>query len=116
MKKNEFDFRPELVTDEGQNVRICFDIEAVENEMPAIGDEEPVVREVFEAYVVRVDKPITRDRIVDAIITAEYPNDKMQAVVNNYLLNQKDAEHKAEFQAMQEWRAKAKNIANEILS
>ena len=116
MRKNEFDNRPELVTDEGKNVLICFDIEAIEKEFPSMGDDEPVKREVFEACSVRIDKPVTRDRVIDGIVSAEYPNDRMQAVVNNYLLNQKDVEHKAEFDAMQEWRAKAKTVAGDVIA
>ena len=51
--------------------------------------------------------------IVNAIVSAEYPSDKMQAVVNNYLL---DAEKgKEEFEQMQNCRAKAKAIAKQLL-
>ena len=116
MKKSEFDNRPQLVTDEGKDVLISFDIEAVEKEFPSMDGGEPVVREVFEAYTVRVDKPVERSKVIDAIITAEYPNDRMQAVVNNYLATPKDAERKAEFEAMQEWRAHSKDVADEVMA
>ena len=115
MKKSEFDNRPQLVTDEGKDVLISFDIEAVEKEFTSMDGGEPIVRTVYEAYTVRVDKPMERSKVIDAIITAEYPNDCMQAVVNNYLANQKDAEHKAEFNAMQDWRAHAKSVADEVM-
>ena len=115
MKKTEFDNRPSLISDESGNVLISFDIEAVEKEFPSMDGEEPVVREVYEAYTVRVDKPVVRDKVIDAIVTAEYPNDRMQAVVNNYLANQKDAEHKKEFDDMQDWRAHAKSVADEVM-
>lgn len=116
MKKNEFDNRPSLVSDESKNVLISFDIEAVEKEIPSMDGGEPVVREIFEANTVRVEKPVERSKVIDAIISAEYPNDKMQAVVNNYLATPKDAERKAEFEAMQAWRVKAKQVADEVMA
>ena len=53
--------------------------------------------------------------IVNAIITAQYPNDKMQAVVNNYLLDPTDSDALAEFNAMQQDRKTAKQSATELL-
>ena len=55
------------------------------------------------------------DAIVDALITAEYPASKMQAVINNYLAAPDNADIKAEFDQMQEWRKEAKRIAKEAL-
>ena len=116
MKKSEFDYKPSLLEKEGDVVRINFDVEEVEKEFPAVGDEEPIIRKIWEAFVVRVSEPITRSRIIDVIVNAGYPRDVMDAVINNYLLNQKDADNKAEFDKMQEWRAKAKQVADTILS
>ncbi len=53
--------------------------------------------------------------IVDALVTENYPTDKMQAVVNNYLLDPNDEDVVAEFNEMQEWRKHAKAIAKELL-
>lgn len=55
------------------------------------------------------------DAIVAAIVTAEYPSDRMQAVVNNYLAQPEDAAIKAEFDEMQDWRAYAKSVARKCL-
>lgn len=52
--------------------------------------------------------------IVDALIRRKYPNDKMQAIMNNYLMDQTD-EHIAEFLEMQEWRKFAKSYAKSIV-
>lgn len=57
----------------------------------------------------------TRDIVVNAIITEAYPNDKMQAVQNNYLLDPTNEEAKAEMAVMQDCRKKAKSIANEVM-
>jgi len=72
----------------------------------------------FSYYNVKV--PLARwdyDHIVDAIITAEYPNDRMQAIINNYLLAKREEGEDAieEFLQMQEWRALAKATAHEVL-
>ena len=55
--------------------------------------------------------------IVNAIVSAEYPADRMQAVQNNYLLATREdgTEIIEEFLEMQEWRAMAKQVAHEVL-
>lgn len=55
------------------------------------------------------------DSIVSAIIKQRYPSDRMQAVINNYLLDPEDEEIKREFQEMQAWRAFAKETAKAAL-
>ena len=116
MKKNEFDNSPQLVNDEGGNVLISFDIEEVEKEFPAVDGGEPVKRKVYEANTVRVQKPVERSKVIDAIVSAEYPIDRMQAVQNNYLATPKDAERKAEMDTMQAWRTHAKEVATQVMA
>lgn len=53
--------------------------------------------------------------VVDALIQYKYPIDKMQAVINNYLLDPEDAYAVDEFKKMQAWRKEAKEIAKEAL-
>lgn len=55
----------------------------------------------------------TYDNIVSAIINQKYSSDKMQAIINNYLFDN-DA-YKAEFEEMQNYRQKAKEIARNLL-
>ena len=57
----------------------------------------------------------SRDDIVKAIVRAHYPQDVMESVINNHLDSPETDEHKAEWEAMQEWRHKAKTWADEIL-
>lgn len=59
---------------------------------------------------------LSYDVIVDAIIAAKYPNDKMQATINNYLLDMGNPTSMAEFSEMQQWRSKAKQVAVEVLA
>lgn len=56
------------------------------------------------------------DAIVDALVTAEYPSARMQAVINNYLAAPDDPAIHAEFAAMQAWRTEAKRLAREALA
>lgn len=116
MEKRYFDSDPQLVTNEGNEVMICFDVEHTTEERTPMGGGEPEQVQVTKAHVVRVAHPLERGKIIDAIITAAYPSDKMQAVVNNYLMNQKDSERKADFQQMQEWRALAKQVATDVMA
>lgn len=53
--------------------------------------------------------------IIDALVTFKYPIDKMQSVINNYLLEQDNADYVAEFNEMQAWRKEAKEIAKQAL-
>lgn len=116
MKKITFDNEPLLVVYEGSTVRINFDVEQSTESVPSMDGGEDTERTVYNACVVRISQPISRDKVIDAIISADYPNDKMQAIVNNYLLNTKDAEHKSEFDAMQVWRAHAKEVAYSVMA
>lgn len=65
--------------------------------------------------VILPSKP-TYESITNAIITYKYPYDKMQAIINNYLLDSEDLNIKNEFNEMQNWRKYAKNYAKQILN
>lgn len=55
------------------------------------------------------------DAIVDALVTAEYPTAKMQAIVNNYLATPDDPDIRAEFDTMQSHRKASKLLAKQLL-
>ena len=56
------------------------------------------------------------DSIVNAIISKEYPNDKMQAIINDYLLDPSNEDTIKEFNDMQAFRKKAKDWAKDLLN
>lgn len=56
------------------------------------------------------------DPLVSAIVAERYPDDAMQAIVNNYLLEPRTDEAAAEMTAMQQWRSYAKEVAHEALN
>lgn len=128
IRKSTFDYSPSLIEYEGNVVRINFDVEQIELENGMDRDEskEKTTRLAYSAYVVRIEQPVERDKVVDAIISSAYPTDKMQAIINNHFANlakiadgkkldADDEEHEAEYDAMQEWRTKAKAVAKDVL-
>ena len=123
--KSIFDNAPKTVEREGKNIRINFDVDVAE--LPIGGtDNEELKRTAFSAYVVRVEQPLERDKVIDAIVSAAYPSDKMQAIINNHLVNlatladggkldEDELAHEEEYKAMQEWRKKAKSVAGDVM-
>lgn len=122
--KSIFDNAPKTLEREGKNIRINFDVDVTE--LPSETDNEEVKRTAFSAYVVRVEQPLERGKVIDAIVSAAYPSDKMQAIINNHFANlakiadgkkldADDEEHEAEYDAMQEWRTKAKSVASDVM-
>lgn len=77
------------------------------------------IKEVDEGFEWEsVDMPQTKwdySGVVDALVSHKYPNDKMQAVINNYLLEPENEEYIRVFNEMQAWRKEAKEIAKEAL-
>lgn len=55
------------------------------------------------------------DSITNTLISDEYPCDKMQSVINNYLVSKEDPTILKEFNTMQDFRAKSKSEAKAIL-
>lgn len=123
--KSIFDNAPKTVEYEGKNIRINFDVDTAE--LPGGGtDNDELKRTAFSAYVVRVEQPLERGKVIDAIVSAAYPRDKMQAIINNHFVNlariadgkKLDADelsHEEEYNAMQEWRKKAKSVASDVM-
>ena len=63
----------------------------------------------------RVYPPYEYGHIVSSIIRSKYDDNEMQAIINNYLLDQSE-EHTEKFNKMQLWRNKAKEVAKEVMS
>lgn len=133
--KSIFDNSPKLVEREGKVIRINFDVDVTEVSLgntennadsDVKGKKVATTRSAFDAYVVRVEQPLERDKVIDAIVSAGYPSDKMQAIINNHLVNlatiadggkldEDELAHEEEYKAMQEWRKKAKTVASEVM-
>lgn len=118
LRKTIYSVMPSLVEYEGTVARINFDVEkktVTSEAMNADTDSKTEERTVWEGYAVRVVQPVTRDKVIDAIVTAAYPSDVMQAVINNHLLDESDDAHLAEWTEMQAWRKHAKEVADEVV-
>ena len=65
---------------------------------------------------------INKDYIINSIVRANYPSDKMDAIRNNYDLvrdgtaGDKTQEYTQEYNKMQDWRRYCKELAAEIMT
>ena len=128
IKKSTFDYLPDLIEYEGNVVRINFDVEQIElaNSMDS-NEGKKSSRKAYAAHVVRIEQPVERDKVIDAIVSEAYPTDKMQAIINNHfanlgvlvdggMLDADELAHEEEYVAMQEWRKKAKSVASDVMA
>lgn len=127
IRKSTFDYSPSLIEYEGNFIRINFDVEQIELENSMDSSEgKKTTRMAYAAHVVRIEQPLERGKVVDAIVSSAYPTDKMQAIINNHFANlakiadgkkldADDEEHEAEYEAMQKWRTKAKAVATDVI-
>lgn len=115
-----------IVREEGDIIRVFFDIEKMAAETSKSG-EVIVPDGMYTMENVDVCGIRTYGGITDAIVCDHYPADKMQAIINNHFLNlakiadnkkldEDDIAHEAEYDAMQEWRVKAKSVAKEVVT
>ena len=127
IKKSTFDCLPALIEYEGNVVRINFDVEQIELANMDSNEGKKASRKAYAAHVVRISQPVSRDKVIDAIVSESYPTDKMQAIINNHFANlgvmsdggTLDADelaHEEEYIAMQEWRNKAKSVASDVMA
>ena len=128
IRKSIFDYSPNLIEYEGNYIRINFDVEQIELAYGTDSNEiKNATRMAYAAHVVRIEQPMERGKVIDAIVTAVYPTDKMQAIINNHFANlakiadgkkldTDDEEHEAEYNSMQEWRTKAKRVASDVMA
>lgn len=93
-----------LVTEEKQDYLVAF------NQTETKKDEQTF----YEYDGLRMAKNLDYSKMVAAIIRENYDDDAMQAIVNNHLLNDGDEQHEADYNAMQQWRATAKQVAKQI--
>lgn len=80
-----------------------------------LGENDPSGHK-FRHKAVTLEPGVWRyDAIVSALVNAEYPTDKMQAIVNNYLADPTDDNALEEMRGVQNWRKSAKIIAKEAI-
>jgi len=100
-----------LMAYEKRTIRICFNEREV-----ACGDGEEA-NMVYCYDCVRVPiSGLCYEVMVSAIINSRYDADRMQAIINNRLLEDDSEEHLSEFREMQQWRKTAKAVAKELMT
>lgn len=67
-----------------------------------------------ETLVLPLGEP-TKGAVANLLIRLRYPQDEMEAIINNYLLDPSGEEAKAEFAAMQAYRTECKRCAEEVV-
>ncbi len=109
------------ITLEGKLLRVLFDFEKVEAKE---GDDihMPTADDLYYCESIDVNGRGYGD-IISAIVNDRYPTDQKDAIMANYELVKDDlcpegkkAEYIAEYQALQNWRTRAKEIAKIITS
>lgn len=72
------------------------------------------IKENDFVHVIKLEK-VDYETLVSNLITIKYNSDKMQAIINNYLLDNDDELILQEFNEMQNYRKQCKIIAKQIL-
>lgn len=110
------------ITLEGNLLRLLFDIEPFTPPVEEEGREVPT--DLYQCESVDVEGR-SKAAIISAIMDDKYSPDAYQAILANYELAKdsksgisaaKKAEYLAEYQAFQEWRSHAKEIATIVVS
>lgn len=110
-----YDQMPQLFTREGSLLRIFHSFAPIEI------TTNDVTIEKFEGFNVDIDGPADYGSIVSAIIKAEYPDSKKDAILFNRELvkdnpdHEKYAQYIEEYDNFQAWRLSAKQIASQIV-
>lgn len=106
------------ITLEGKLMRLLFDFEKVE----ASDEDRPVADDLYYCESIDVEGR-SYGEIISAIVNDRYPTDQKDAVMANYQLvndgscpEDKASEYLQEYQDLQEWRAKAKEIAKIVVA
>lgn len=111
---NGSDTMPDVIVNSAGKTQIRYDIE--ESERTEMDGSK---KTCYSYSYVAIDGEVTRNKIIDAIITEEIGGkDTELALINNEIASAGTEEYAAyqeEYAAYQAWRLKAKNIADDIL-
>lgn len=88
---------------------VCVDVEEVPR------DDADAPAEFRWTCIRLAEGRLSYDTLVAALVRTRYPDDAMTAIINNHLLDPGNAGTEAEWQQMQQWRARAKALAREII-
>lgn len=107
LRKTYLNFKQEKLTDD--------DLETLAKQLGIECDDYFKQCYTYRYYSIEMPLGIDDyDSEVNTIITAKYPSNVMQSVINNYLLDPTNDKAKREFEDMQQWRKEAKEFASDI--
>ena len=104
-----------ILVPQGNRSHLIYGITLVPATEQEEGDDmHMAMPEHYEAE--RIEMPRTEDygKVVSALIREKYSADEVEAIVLNH--GDGDAEHDAEYKALQEWRSHAKEVAKQVLA
>lgn len=73
-----------------------------------------IIQIIYNGVSIESDTLDCYSVVIEKLIRDKYSVSQVEAIVNNYLSDTSNEEYLKEFNDMQEWRKKAKNIAREI--
>lgn len=114
-----------VIRQEGAVLRVFFDIEKMQPQVTEDGTASEGSDDVYTCYNVDVKAPFTYGAIVSATVNDRYSADDVQALSANLieaqnagsdLSDDKRREYLGEWADFQAWRAKAKQVAAEVVN
>jgi len=114
--KCEYDSIPNLTIKEGNITRLFFGF----NDVTKIDNGVEITK--YSGHNVDIEGEVTYDSAVSAIIKEQYSDDKKDAIFANRELirdnpqHEKADEYTAEYNAFQNYRAYAKEIASQVIN
>ena len=111
-----------VIRPEGGVVRIFFDIARIEDGIS--GDDEKMPEDLCTCINIDVAVPASYGSVVAAVVSDRFSSDDVQALVANYTASLgdddlppgKQEEYQSEWMGYQEWRKKAKEIAQIVVN
>lgn len=99
------------ITNEGKTSLVRVNI--VAKEMPEDSENGHSVQQ-YECELYRINNPVTYASIVSAVVRDKYSADAVEAILLNH--GDGNEEHNEEFDALQEWRKYAKEVAHKVIN
>lgn len=75
-----------------------------------------IIQIIYNGVSIESDTLDCYSTVIEKLIRDKYSVSQVEAIVNNYLLDNTNKEYLKEFNDMQEWRKEAKNIAKKIVT
>jgi hypothetical protein len=75
-----------------------------------------IIQIIYNGVSIESDTLDCYSVVIEKLIRDKYSVSQVEAIVNNYLLDNTNEEYLKEFNDMQEWRKEAKSIAKKVIN